>query len=105
EDDSYEASSPLRYLNSEEIPYIALPRDLLGPQLGDIAYVINGRNARTSAAILGDESAGGRLGEGSIALARRIGVDPDPRRGGTAKGIIFVVFPGSGNREPLPVTR
>jgi len=44
------------------------------------------------------------LGEGSIALAERLGVPSNPRRGGTGSGLVYVVFPDSGNGKPRSVT-
>jgi hypothetical protein len=37
----------------------------------------------------------GKYGEGSIALARALGIPSSPRNGGCADGVTFVVFPGS----------
>ena len=62
---------------------------------------MNLRNGNVANAIVADESAPDlTMGEGSIALARALGVDPDPRSGGTEKGIAYVIFSGSGNGKP-----
>lgn len=102
EDDNYPASSPNRYIDAEKVPYIALPIDLDGPELGDLSYVFNMQNCLGSAAIVADESP--RLGEGSIALAKALGINADARRGGADNGVLFVIFLNSGSREPLPVS-
>ena len=83
-----------RYVNAARVPYIALPATEDGPQLGDFALVVNTRTRKASPAIFADISA--VPGEGSIALARRLGINADPRRGGTDSGILYFVFNNSG---------
>jgi Fungal chitosanase of glycosyl hydrolase group 75 len=102
EDHRFPGTSPAHFVNAEQVPYIALPPDLDGPELGDIAYVFNSNNEKGSAAIFADQSPRDRLGEGSIALARNLGVNPDARRGGAHDGLIYVVFLHSGQHAPLP---
>jgi len=101
EDKQRQPRSQASFVDSEEVPYIAFPPTVRGPELGDVAIVLNTRNLRASAAIFADESP--RLGEGSIALAKALGVDPDPRAGGTGDGIIYLVFERSGDGTPLPL--
>ena len=93
---------PRRYVDAQEIPYVVLhPRALRFAHLGDFAMVVNLENGKTAAAIVADESAPNlRVGEGSIALAEALGVDADPRVGGKDHNIVYIVFPGSGNRRP-----
>lgn len=43
------------------------------------------------------------IGEGSIALAKSLKINPDARNGGIANGIVFLVFPHSGNEKPRSV--
>ena len=63
--------------------------------------VVNLENGKTAAAIVADESAPNvRVGEGSMALAKALGVDSDPRVGGKDHDIAYIVFPGSGNGRP-----
>ena len=51
----------------------------------------------SSPAIFADVGPHGKIGEGSIALARALGLDDNPRRGGTGNpGIAYLVFPRSG---------
>jgi len=104
EDWSKNATDPGRYVDSEKIPFIVLPGSIArmaGARVGDFAMVRNLRNGRSSAAIFADM--GPDLGEGSIALARVLGINPDARRGGTYRGVLYVVFPHSGNRRPRPL--
>jgi len=104
EDWTKRATDPNRYVDSEKIPFIVLPGDvarMAGTRVGDFAVVRNLRNGRYSAAIFADM--GPELGEGSIALARALGINPDARRGGTYRGVLYIVFPHSGNRRPRPL--
>ncbi|HEY6442743.1 MAG TPA: glycoside hydrolase family 75 protein [Candidatus Acidoferrales bacterium] len=92
---------PTRYVDASKIPYIALPGELAhesGARLGDLAVVVNTRNGRSAYAIFADI---GRLGEGSIALADNLGIWSDARQGGRWGGILYLVFPGSGEHRPM----
>jgi hypothetical protein len=94
---------PTRFVDASRIPYIALPGALAraaGARLGDLAVVFNLRNARYSFAIFADI---GSLGEGSIALADNLGVWSDARQGGSRGGMLYLVFPGSGDHRPKSV--
>lgn len=96
-------TDPTRFVDASKIPYIVLPGALsrqLGAQLGDFAVVLNTRNGRQSYAIFADV---GTLGEGSVALASRLGIWSDARNGGTRGGILYLLFPGTGNRQPRPL--
>jgi len=88
------------YVNAGKIPYVVLPPEFMqqfGVALGDLALVINQKNGKSSPAIFADVGPRGRIGEGSVALARALGLDANPRRGGTgAPSIAYLVFPGSG---------
>ena len=80
----------------------------LGCKLGDFAFVAreaNDGSERTSAAIFADVVAPELpVGEGSIALAERLGIPPDPRRGGTLRASVhYVLFCGSGDGRPRTV--
>lgn len=103
-----------RYVDSETIAFLALPlRTLnklaaakhvagLGLSLGDLAFVRNRENGKSAFAVFADIGPGGKIGEGSIALADALGIRSSPRRGGAADGVQVVVFPGSGNHKPRP---
>ena len=97
---SKERTDPARYVDASKIPYIVLPGELsrqIGARLGDFALVVNRRTGASAAAIFADI---GTLGEGSIALANELNIVSDARRGGTRGGVIYLVYPGSGNRQP-----
>ncbi|TMV52154.1 hypothetical protein FE783_04210 [Paenibacillus mesophilus] len=90
-------TDPNAYVNAEKIPYIVLPKNKnFGAVLGDMAVVYNTRNGRVAFAVYADVNNG--FGEGSIALARALGINPNPRTGGTGnrENVIYLVFPKSG---------
>jgi hypothetical protein len=94
---------PTRFVDASRIPYIALPGDLAraaGARLGDVAVVFNLRNGQFAFAIFADI---GAVGEGSIALADDLGIWSDARRGGSRGGMLYLVFPGSGDHRPKSV--
>jgi hypothetical protein len=102
EDMTKERTDPTRYVDSSTIPYVVLPSDTrtkLKARMGDFAVVINSKNQKLSPAIVADQGPKGQIGEGSIALAEALGVPANPRRGGAAGGVLYLVFPGSGNRK------
>lgn len=97
------ASDPTRYVDATKIPYVVLPGWVAnqgGARLGDFAYVVNLANGKSSYAIFADV---GTLGEGSVALADNLGIWSNAREGGRRGGILYLVFPGSGNRQPRAV--
>jgi Fungal chitosanase of glycosyl hydrolase group 75 len=100
-DEKYPLSDTRRFVNSEKIPYIALPPDLLtlsGINLGDITYAYNPTTQKGCYAIFADIGREGQLGEGSIYLAKMLGItNLDPRVGGLdGEAIQYVIFPKTG---------
>lgn len=93
---------PHKYVDALKIPYVVLhPNGLKYARLGDLATVVNLQNGRISAALVADESAPELpVGEGSIALARALGIDSSPRSGGKDRGVVYIIYPGSGNGKP-----
>jgi hypothetical protein len=93
-------ADPGTYVNAAKVPYVVLPPEIMerfDVALGDLALVTNRQNGRSSFAIFADVGPRGKIGEGSIALARALGLDSDPRRGGTGQPVIdYLVFPRSG---------
>lgn len=99
-DRTKKVSDPTRYVDASKIPYVVLPRDVAdggGAHLGDFAVVVNLANGKSSYAIFADI---GTMGEGSVALADNLGIWSNARQGGRRDGILYLVFPGSGNRQP-----
>jgi Fungal chitosanase of glycosyl hydrolase group 75 len=102
-DRSKAVNDPTRYVDASRIPFVVLPGGMarqLGARPGDFAVVFNLRNGRSSYAIFGDVGPYDRIGEGSVALAENLGIRSDARNGGARRGILYLVFPGSGNRGP-----
>jgi hypothetical protein len=101
EDRRFKAGDPRRYVDSSRVPYVVLPPQLLKEaKLGDFAVVINEQNGRVAFALVADVGPRDKLGEGSMALAAALGIDSDPKRGGTRAKIRYVIFPGSGSGRP-----
>lgn len=96
-------SDPSRYVDAARIPYIVLPAGMfreLGARPGDFAAVFNRWSGTSSYAIFADVGPPDLIGEGSVALAENLAVRSDPRRGGARGGILYLVFPGTGDRTP-----
>ncbi len=100
-------------LDSRNYPFIVLPLNRggdggkipgrtvnqMGAQLGDLGVALF-KNGRIVPVIYGDLGPARKLGEGSMMVARALGIDPDPRVGGIGPrevppGIVHLVFPGS----------
>jgi hypothetical protein len=93
-------TDPRRYVDSNRIPYLAVPPELrtLGVGLGDVAWVEY--RGQGCAAIVADTGPRGKLGEGSIALARQLGIPESPRHGGTGAGVAVTLWPGTSKGWP-----
>ena len=103
QDESKPETDPRRYVDADTVPFVVLPYnqlDQLGAKLGDFAVVTNRRNGRYTYAILADLGPPRYAGEGSIALAKSLGINEDARWGGADEGVLYIVFPGSGNGKP-----
>lgn len=99
--------NPRRYIDATRIPYIALPRNFADDyniHLGDLALVTNHANGRHAYAIFADVGPKGRIGEGSIALAKALGIPANPRHDSAEKGVSYLIFPGSGQNSASTVT-
>ncbi|MFC5049166.1 glycoside hydrolase family 75 protein [Rubritalea spongiae] len=102
EDPNYPPTSPQAYVNASEIPFIVLPlqHNNFGGAMGDLGAVVNLDNGKVVYVIAADEGPPNSLGEGSVALAKALGVNDSPKDGGTSSGIAYCFFPGSGNHRP-----
>jgi hypothetical protein len=69
-----------------------------GIQMGDVAAIIY--NGKVSYAVLADTGPTNIIGEASYATAKALGINPDPKNGGTDSGVTYIVFPKS---KPSPV--
>lgn len=89
-------------LDANKVNYFVLPitdeYKQMGIKLGDLAWVRNARTGKMVAAIFGDHGPKRKIGEGSQALCRALGLSGDPNHGGTdKKEIEFLIQPNSGN--------
>lgn len=80
-------------LDATVVPYISIPGDYRGARVGDIALVTY--RGRRSYAVIGDVGPDGRFGEGSVALARRLGISADGNTGGASGGVTYTLFSGA----------
>jgi len=98
----YFVTDSRRYVNASEIPFIVLPlkHDNFGGRLGDVGAVVNFNNGKVAYVIAADEGPANKLGEGSVALAKVLGVNPNARNGGVSSGIGYCFFPNSGDGKP-----
>lgn len=102
QDGSKKETDPNRYVNSETIPYIAVPPKFSKDfRLGDIALVINKANNKRCFAIFADTGPGNKIGEGSIYLAQQLGLQGSPKSGGTNSGIVYILLKNSGKGTVL----
>lgn len=87
-------------VNAETVPYMVLPGgqySQFGIKLGDMCLVRNKENGRMAVAVFADVGPRHKRGEGSMALAEELGINPSPTRGGMTKpNIEYLVLPGSG---------
>lgn len=99
-DPAWPVTSARRYVDASRVPYLAVPRELLklGVHLGDVAWV--GYRDQWSPAVVADVGPAGHLGEGSIALARALGINPSPKHGGTGAGVSVRLWRGSSKGWP-----
>src|SRR5215470_16283394 len=99
--------NPRKYIDATKISYIALPSDFakrFDISLGDLAVVVNRANGRSAYAIFADVGPRGRIGEGSIALARALGIPANPRHDSAEDGITYLIFPSSGSAREDHIT-
>ncbi len=101
-----------RYVDAGHVPYIVLPTGLPTPEgmalpLGSLAWVVDLQTGRATGAIFAET--GKAVGEGSVALARRLGLNPiRPHNPPKVKGFderrfLHIVFPGEVVPPPWPV--
>lgn len=85
-------SNPRRYLDSETVPFIVVEnyirRRAEGIVLGCRARVTNTQNGKSVDCVVGDLGPLTKIGELSIAAANAVGINGDPRKGGTDSPIL-----------------
>jgi Fungal chitosanase of glycosyl hydrolase group 75 len=102
QDKSKNYRDPTKYVNSETIPYIAVPPKFSADfQLGDIALVVNKKNNKRCFAIFADTGPANKIGEGSIYLAEQLGLKSSPKNGGASADIVYILIKNSGRKQVL----
>lgn len=102
EDKAKSVTDPLRYVDSESIPYIVLPgNQTFGAKLSDLCIVYNVAKQKICGGVFADTGPRNKIGEASIAMANGVGVIGNPKNGGQESGLVYVVFPGSSVGWPL----
>ena len=108
-DSTSQKQTSLRYtpggesINAQVVPFIVISKDFPAKHpevsLGDYASVTYG--GKTLYGIVAD--VGPALGEVSQAMARGIGINSDPVRGGVeSSSLLYLIAPGSGKKFPIP---
>lgn len=99
-DHSQPEGSPRRYVDSNRIPYLSIPPELhaIGVRMGDVARV--DYRGQWSPAVVADVGPRGKIGEGSIALARALGLNSSAVYGGAGSGVAVTLWIGSGKGWP-----
>jgi hypothetical protein len=97
-------TDPARYIDASAAPYLAACPEFLamGVKLGDRAIVVYKNNS--TGLILGDVSPHNHWCECSMAAGPAVGLSGSPRIGGVDSGCIYIVFPGTANSPPWPVS-
>lgn len=102
EDQTKNRLNPKRYVDSESIPFFVLPSNKrFGASLRDVGFVVNPKNGKSCGCIYADSGPKGKIGEGSIALAKSLGIPSSPKNGGIGHGIVYIVFPQSNQIWPM----
>ncbi len=88
-----------KFLDAAIVPYVVLPlpsglwdSTQFGIQLGSVVLVIY--KGKMAFGVYADEGPPTIIGESSVAMAKLLGIDPDPKTGGVDTGVTYVVFTG-----------
>lgn len=83
-----------RYVNSETISYVALPPVVARVMNNQGRLAVVQRGLSTGFAVHADQAPKFGVGEGSMELARTLGLNPSPRNGGTnIRELLFLILP------------
>ncbi|WP_329054875.1 RICIN domain-containing protein [Amycolatopsis sp. NBC_01488] len=87
-------------LNAAQLPYIVLPQPTstwdyrnYGIDGGSVVAVIY--HDQVTYAVVGDTGPTSIIGEASYATAANLGINPDPKNGGTEGPVTYIVFPNT----------
>lgn len=88
------------YLDAATLPYVVVPLvssrfdyKKAGLSLGTVVAVVY--KDKVVYGIIGDLGPASAIGEASYAMAKALGINPDPSYGGTDAGVTYIAFPGA----------
>jgi hypothetical protein len=86
-------------LDAAALPFVVIPLPSTrfdytqhGIQLGQVIAAIY--DDKVEYGVFGDQGPTSIIGEASYAMAKRLGIDPDPSTGGVGSGVTYIVFTG-----------
>ncbi|MEV6394344.1 glycoside hydrolase family 75 protein [Streptomyces sp. NPDC051907] len=89
-----------KHLNSAKLPFVVVPSpstawnyktsEISGGSVAAVVY-----DGKVEYAVVGDTGPVGIIGEASYAAAKALDIDPDPRTGGVASGVAYILFKNS----------
>jgi hypothetical protein len=92
----YPLDHPNRYIDSERYGFTVIPGGTGFAKLGDVGLAYNQVTDDNMYFAVADIGPRNHIGECSIMLTRCLGLNPDPKKGGTNERIIsYVILPGS----------
>ncbi len=96
----FKRTDPRRYVDSGKVPYVVVPpsvrKKARGVVMGCRCLVTNIQTGVSCEAVVADIGPSAKIGEGSIALAKALGINHDVKKGGTERKIIrYEMFPGT----------
>jgi Fungal chitosanase of glycosyl hydrolase group 75 len=95
-DPNYPDGHPDRYVDSERYGFYVIPGGQSWCKLGDVGLALNTKTGDNFYFAMGDIGPQNQIGEGSMLLAKCLGLSTDPKKGGTDQKIIAcVVLPNS----------
>lgn len=103
QDHSKAESDPARYVDSGTVSYVSIPKNAVkdfGLHVGDVGIAYYAKTGKSCVFVVADVGPKDKWGEISMQLAKNLGVDPDPKTGGTEAGVTYVVFKGSSKGWP-----
>ncbi len=94
----YQENDVRRWIDSEAVPHVTLPPQVIQMVdpvfLGCRCMLMNLKNGMECEAVLADIGPKNKIGEISIAAAKALGLNSDPKKGGTSDKIIeYHIFP------------
>lgn len=103
---------PAAYVDSEMIPYICVPPEIQKGVMGVVLgckCTVSYKGRPVKEGMVADIGPRSKIGEISIAMARLLGINPDPRKGGEDRPLLtYHIFPGISARylgAALPLQR